>query len=106
MQLHILDLNFDSKSVAANIARLTAWGLQVHITELDVAITSEKDLARQAEIYSQVANVAYRIRAAGQFNLGIHRQIFLDWLVHQPREGRCPAFRSAISSETRVPGAD
>jgi endo-1,4-beta-xylanase len=57
MQLHILDLNFDAKSVAANIARLTTLGLQVHITELDVAISSEKELARQAEIYSQVANV-------------------------------------------------
>jgi endo-1,4-beta-xylanase len=50
-------LKFDSKSVAANIARLAALGLQVHITELDVAIASEKDLGLQAEIYGQVANV-------------------------------------------------
>jgi endo-1,4-beta-xylanase len=57
MQLHILDLKFDSKSVAANITRLTALGFQVHITELDVAITNDSELPRQAEIYRQVATV-------------------------------------------------
>ena len=58
LQLHILDLEFDSKSVAANIARLTALGLQVHITELDILpIPVTPDLTRQAEIYRQVATV-------------------------------------------------
>lgn len=60
LQLHILDLNFNAKSVAANIARITALGLQVQITELDVAIpaiSQAPDVAHQAEIYRQVATV-------------------------------------------------
>jgi endo-1,4-beta-xylanase len=38
LQLHISRLDFDTSAVAANIARLTALGLQVHITELDVSL--------------------------------------------------------------------
>lgn len=38
LQLHIERLDYDSEPVRANIARLTALGLQVHITELDVSL--------------------------------------------------------------------
>ena len=58
LQMHVSRLDFDTAAVAANIARLTKLGLQVHITELDVSLPvdlsgqpSEHDLARQAEIY-------------------------------------------------------
>jgi endo-1,4-beta-xylanase len=61
LQMHIPHLNFDAASVTANIARLTALGIQVHITELDVSLpldsmgeASETDLQRQAEIYREV----------------------------------------------------
>jgi endo-1,4-beta-xylanase len=61
MQMHLL-LDFDTKAVAANIARLTALGVQVHITELDVSVPLDssgqakaEDLARQAEIYREIA---------------------------------------------------
>ena len=64
LQMHIPDLQFDAASVAANIARLTALGLQVHITELDVAVpvsasgqALDADLRRQAGIYGAVAQV-------------------------------------------------
>jgi len=47
--------------VSANIARLTALGLQVHITELDVPLPVDPDgsvrpgdLARQAEIHRSI----------------------------------------------------
>ena len=64
IQAHIL--NFDMKeisSLAANLARLTALGVQVHITEMDVALPldatgallDQADLARQADIYRFVA---------------------------------------------------
>ena len=59
LQMHISNLDFDTRPVAANIARLTALGLQVHITELDVALpldssgqASSSDLQRQADIYA------------------------------------------------------
>ena len=48
-------------SIAANIARLTALGVQVHITELDVSLPLDSsgmprpdDLIRQAEVYRGV----------------------------------------------------
>jgi endo-1,4-beta-xylanase len=62
MQMHIYDLQADFDSVEANIARLTALGVQVHITEMDVALpldaagnASPIDLARQAEVYRRIA---------------------------------------------------
>lgn len=61
LQLHISRLNFDTAAVAANIARLTALGVQVHITELDVSLpidsngrAQNEDLLRQAELYRGV----------------------------------------------------
>ncbi|MGA9528178.1 MAG: endo-1,4-beta-xylanase [Terriglobales bacterium] len=61
-QMHIANLRADVASISANIARFTALGLQVHITEMDVALpvdasgnASPADLQRQADIYGQVA---------------------------------------------------
>ena len=64
LQLHISQLTFDSTAVAANISRLTALGLQVHITELDVSLpvdsaghASMDDLQRQADVYAGVVRI-------------------------------------------------
>jgi endo-1,4-beta-xylanase len=61
LQMHIPQLEFDTTAVASNIARLTALGIQVHITELDVSLPLDangaalkEDLQRQAEIYRGV----------------------------------------------------
>ena len=61
LQLHISQPDFDTAALAANIARLTAQGLQVHITELDVSLpldssgqAQRSDLLRQAEVYRGV----------------------------------------------------
>ena len=63
MQMHIFDLHADSEGISRNIARFTALGVQVHITEIDVALPldatghpSASDLARQADIYRAVAS--------------------------------------------------
>jgi endo-1,4-beta-xylanase len=64
IQAHIF--NFDMKeisSLAANLARLTALGVQVHITEMDVALPLDRTgvlldqagLAHQADVYRFVA---------------------------------------------------
>ena len=49
LQMHIFQLDLDTAAIAANIARLTALGVQVHITELDVSlpIDSTTGLATQ-----------------------------------------------------------
>jgi endo-1,4-beta-xylanase len=67
LQLHISRVDFDTSAVAANIARLTALGIQVHITELDVSLpinsrgdASREDLLRQAEVYRGVVRACLR----------------------------------------------
>jgi endo-1,4-beta-xylanase len=64
MQMHLSDLDMDVSALARNIARLTAFGLQVQITELDVAlpvdaagVATAEDLLRQAEVYRKVVRV-------------------------------------------------
>jgi endo-1,4-beta-xylanase len=61
-QMHIAHLHSDVASIAANIARFTALGVQVHITEMDVALPVDaednaraEDLQLQADIYRQIA---------------------------------------------------
>jgi len=64
LQMHILQLDLDTAAIAANIARLTALGVQVHITELDVSLPLDShdgqarpaDLRRQAEVYRRVVH--------------------------------------------------
>jgi endo-1,4-beta-xylanase len=61
-QMHIPNLHADVASISANIKRFTALGLQVHITEMDVALPVDsngdarpQDLQLQADIYRQIA---------------------------------------------------
>jgi endo-1,4-beta-xylanase len=65
LQMHIFDRKADFAGIEANIARFTALGLQVHITEMDVALPANadgaasdpNDLEKQADIYSQIARI-------------------------------------------------
>src|SRR5208282_4689176 len=61
-QMHIANLHADVASISANIKRFTALGVQVHITEMDVALPVDptgnprpEDLQLQADIYRQIA---------------------------------------------------
>ena len=61
-QMHVNNLRANIASISDNIARFTALGLQVHITEMDVALpvdangnATAEDLNRQAELYRQIA---------------------------------------------------
>ena len=69
IQAHIVDLEAkDLETFEANVERLAALGLQVHITELDVGLPvdargrprDEAALKRQAEIYRQIADACLR----------------------------------------------
>jgi endo-1,4-beta-xylanase len=62
LQMHIPNLYADVASISANIKRLTGLGVQVHITEMDVALPLDpdgnaraEDLVRQADIYRDIA---------------------------------------------------
>jgi endo-1,4-beta-xylanase len=61
LQMHVPNLELDTAAIAANITRLTALGVQLHITEFDVSLPLDSnnnarpdDLLRQAEIYRGV----------------------------------------------------
>lgn len=61
-QMHVKNMQADIASVSANIKRFSDLGVQVHITEMDVALRVDADgnphpddLQAQAEIYRQVA---------------------------------------------------
>ena len=79
--MHIFDLHADSEGISRNIARFTALGLQVHITEMDVAVpldtaghASSSDLALQADIYRAIASASSGARGLQRnSNLGLHR---------------------------------
>ena len=69
LQMHVPNLELDTAAVTANIARLTALGVQVHITELDVSlpvnsdgVAANKDLLRQAEIYCSIVRACLQSR--------------------------------------------
>jgi endo-1,4-beta-xylanase len=63
LQMHVFHLEPDVASIAANIARFTKLGIQVHITEMDVGLPVDAagrvldpaDLLRQAQIYREIA---------------------------------------------------
>ncbi len=75
LQMHVSNLDFDQAPVAANIARLTKLGIQVHITELDVSLPlseggvqnegklSKDDLRSQADVYRGIVRGC--LRSAG-----------------------------------------
>lgn len=61
-QMHISNLHTDIASISNNIARFTALGIQVHITEMDVALPLDagndprpEHLQKQADVYRQIA---------------------------------------------------
>jgi len=61
-QMHVANMHADVPSISANIKRFAALGLQVHITEMDVALpvdsngnARQQDLQLQADIYRQIA---------------------------------------------------
>jgi endo-1,4-beta-xylanase len=73
-QMHIVKLHADIASISANIQRFTALGVQVHITELDVALPVDaehnarpEDLQLQADIYGQIATacLSHRLSYSG-----------------------------------------
>jgi endo-1,4-beta-xylanase len=76
VQAHILSLDAkELSSFAANLERLVALGLQVHITEMDVGLPTDADgrprdaadLRRQAEVYRAVAEACFRQKGCTAF---------------------------------------
>ena len=59
LQLHISRLAVDTAAIASNIARLTALGVQVHITELDVSLPVNASGAGSSEdLHPKLTSIA------------------------------------------------
>jgi endo-1,4-beta-xylanase len=73
LQMHVsLDSFPTPQDVAANMERLSALGLKVHITEMDVRIqdpATEEDLARQASVYRDMLHVCLSVQNCKAFVL-------------------------------------
>jgi endo-1,4-beta-xylanase len=69
LQMHVSNLHIDPASISENIKRFTALGVQVQITEMDVAVPIDRtgnarpeDLQEQAEIYRQIVTACRSYR--------------------------------------------
>jgi endo-1,4-beta-xylanase len=92
LQMHIFNLNPDVPSIAENIARFTKLGVQVQITEMDVALPVDaaknparpEDLLRQAEIYRQIATVCLKHPGCTAFQTWgfTDKYSWIGWFTH------------------------
>ena len=115
LQMHIPNLTADFAAITANIARLTALGVQVHITELDVSVPLDAegnplhsdDLTRQAEIYRGIVRACLQNSGCtaiqtwgftdkyswiGSHSRGTRGQALPFDLTYQPK----PAYRAVL----------
>jgi hypothetical protein len=98
-----------SASISANIKRFTALGVQVHITEMDVALpvdavgnASLEDLQRQANIYRRLRPPVCLIPVHGDPDLGLHGQVFLDRIALENTQGAALLFDRTIGPSQRT----
>ncbi len=112
LQMHVPSLDADFAAIAANIARLTALGVQVHITELDVSLPLDsvghvqaEDLTRQAGIYRRHRpSMPEQSRLHRDPDLGFHRQVLVDRLSLARGTRAGAALRSCLPAKGSVSG--
>jgi len=100
LQMHILDLNPDLNSIAANIERFTKLGVQIHITEMDVAlpintkgaVTDPSDLSRQAKIYGEIASICFRYRGCTALQMWgfTDKYSWIGWFTNKTKGAALP----------------
>jgi len=91
-QMHLFNLAADAVSIAANLERFTKLGMQIHITEMDVALPVDAsgrplhpgDLERQAEVYHQIATVCLQHPGCTAFQTWgfTDKYSWLGWFTH------------------------
>ncbi len=95
LQMHIFNHDPDVPSIAANIERFTKLGVQIQITEMDVALPVDadgnplhpEDLSRQAEIYRQVATACLQHPGCTAFQTWgfTDKYSWIGWFTHKTK---------------------
>lgn len=101
LQMHIPKLDADVPAIAANIARLTALGAQVHITEVDVSLPLDSGGEARADDYRGIARVCLNSAGHGNSDLGIYRQILVDRFSFAGHSRTGFALRSIVPAKSR-----
>ncbi len=94
-QMHIFNLSPNLPSIAANFARFSALGIQIHITEMDVALSvgtngsvlNQADLGRQADIYQAITRVCRQTPGCTALQTwGVtDKYSWLGWATHKTK---------------------
>lgn len=95
MQMHILHGRPNVESIAANIARFVKLGVQVHITEMDVALPVDQsgrvlnpaDLQWQADLYRDIARACLQNRGCTALQTwGVtDKYSWIGWKTHKSK---------------------
>jgi endo-1,4-beta-xylanase len=93
--MHIYNLNPNLTSIAANFARFSKLGIQIHITEMDVAlpvtqkgnVKDSDDLTRQAKIYEEIVKICLQTPGCTAIQTwGVtDKYSWLGWATHQTK---------------------
>jgi endo-1,4-beta-xylanase len=94
-QMHIMNLTPDLASIAANFSRFSKLGMQIHITEMDVAIPVDErgdarnlgDLTRQAEIFRAIMQICLQTQGCTAIQTwGVtDKYSWLGWATHKEK---------------------
>ena len=94
-EMHIMNLTPDFVSIAANFSRFSKLGVQIHITEMDVAVPVDAhgeardvaDLTKQADIYRSIARVCLQTRGCTAIQTwGVtDKYSWLGWATHRAK---------------------
>ena len=94
-QMHIMNLAPNFVSIAANFSRFSKLGIQIHITEIDVALPVDErgnvrdiaDLTRQAEIFRTIAQICLQTPGCTAIQTwGItDKYSWLGWATHKTK---------------------
>jgi len=94
LQMHVANLHIDAASISANIKRLTSLGVQVHITEMDVALRRCRGQCQPRipatagqRLPSGCRCLSVSSRMHGDSDLGLHGQVFLDRIALEKDTG-------------------
>ncbi len=97
MQMHILHWRPNVESIAANIARFSKLGVQVHITEMDVALPVDQsgnvlnpaDLQWQADLYRDIARACRQSHGCTALQTWgfTDKYSWIGWETHKTKGG-------------------